>query len=90
MKQNAKGQYILTSTVAQGLFTPDGYTRYTDQTANSNFVGSTNLDGSLNVTILANESTWTGLYAKNGSLNVVVGAGNGVYSSCGAYNVQLV
>ena len=60
--------------------------KYTDQTANSNYVGVYGPTGTYNVTILVNENTWTGLYAKDGSINVVQGAGRGVYSPCGALN----
>lgn len=62
---------------------------YTDQTANSNYVGVYGPTKTYNVTILVNENTWTGLYAKNGSINVVQGAGRGVYSPCGALNVTI-
>lgn len=89
MKQNAKGQVILTSTVATGLFAPAGI-RYTDQTANGSFVGAQAPDGSLNVTILANEATWAPGKAPNGSQRVVAGVGNGWYSPCGAWNVVIV
>lgn len=62
---------------------------YIDQTANAAFVGIRDVvTGKFNVTILANETAWSGgIYAKNGSLVVVHGAGKGVYSPCGAFNV---
>lgn len=60
---------------------------YVDCTAVLDHVGVYAPDGKLNVTILVDESVWTGLYAKNGSINVVEGSGLGVYSPCGAYNV---
>lgn len=60
---------------------------YVDCTGVTDPVGVYALDGKLNVTILVDESVWTGLYAKNGSINVVEGSGLGVYSPCGAYNV---
>lgn len=60
---------------------------YVDCTEATDFVGVYAPDGKLNVTILEDESVWTGLYAKNGSINVVEGSGLGVYSPCGAYNV---
>ena len=60
---------------------------YVDCTGVTDLVGVYASDGKLNVTILEDESVWTGLYAKNGSINVVEGSGLGVYSPCGAYNV---
>lgn len=62
---------------------------YVDCTAVLDHVGVYAPDGKLNVTILEDEDTWTGLYAKNGSINVVEGARQGVYSKCGAYNVVI-
>lgn len=62
---------------------------YVDCTAVLDHVGVYAPDGKLNVTILEDEDTWTGLYAKNGSVNVVEGTRQGVYSKCGAYNVVI-
>lgn len=62
---------------------------FVDCTSVTDHVGVYADDGKLNVTILASEDNFTGLYAKNGSVNVVEGAGLGVYSPCGAYNVVL-
>ena len=62
---------------------------YTDVTASSDFEGVYAADGTINVTILLDENTWTGLYAENGSVNVVDGAGIGGMSPCGALNVTI-
>lgn len=62
---------------------------YTDATAETDYVGIHASDGTINVTILVDENTWTGLYAQNGSINVVEGAALGVYSPCGALNVTI-
>jgi len=62
---------------------------FVDCTSVTDHVGVYANDGKLNVTILTDENTSVPLYAKNGSVNVVEGAGLGVYSPCGAYNVVL-
>lgn len=62
---------------------------YTDETSNPDHVGVYAPDGTINVTILADETVFTGVYAANGSINVVEGSGIGVYSPCGALNVTI-
>lgn len=62
---------------------------FTDASLSADHVGIYAPDGSINVTILADESVWTGLYADNGSVNVIEGAALGVYSPCGALNVTI-
>lgn len=62
---------------------------YTDATSATSHVGTLAPDGSVYVTILLDEDTFTGIYAANGSINVVEGAGTGVYSPCGALNVVI-
>lgn len=91
MKYSANGSPSVTLTKDRpGFYSAAGHTQVTDQTLTSTRVGVTSPDGSMNVTILANETVRTGLYAANGSINVVDGAGNGIYSPCGAYNVTFV
>lgn len=90
MKLNSQGHILLISEPGFGIFSEEGYTRYTDVTDSPVWHGVYAADGSINVTILEDENTWTGLYATNGSYNVVEGAKFGVYSSCGAYNVAFM
>ena len=91
MKYSADGSLSVTLTKDRaGLYSIAGDTQVTDQSLTATLVGVTNPDGSMNVTILADETLRTGLYAANGSINIVDGAGRGVYSPCGAYNVTFV
>lgn len=91
MKYAANGSLSVTLLKDRpGLYSASGSTQVTDHTLTATRVGITNPDGSMNVTILANETVRTGLYAANGSINIVDGAGRGIYSPCGAYNVTFV
>ena len=91
MKYSADGSLSVTLTKDRaGIYSIAGDTQVTDHTLTATRVGVTNPDGSMNVTILADETVRTGLYAANGSINVVDGAGRGIYSPCGAYNVTFV
>lgn len=84
MKYNAQGQKVLISSAGTKLFDASGAMRFTDSSA-SGAVKLYAADGSINVTILADENTYKGAYAPNGSLNVVVGAKNG-WAPSGAMN----
>ena len=62
---------------------------YTDVSESTDFEGVYAEDGTVSVTILEDEDTWTGLYAENASVNVVEGLSPGVMSRCGALNVRI-
>lgn len=88
MKYAANGSVLITATKdAPGLFSKDGFTQVTDQTSNPALVGLYAPDGSLNVSLLLNETVRVPALAPNGSVYVVEGAGTGIYSPCGAMNV---
>lgn len=82
-------------TTRTGMTAPDGSTYVFDATDlldeddNPIFVGLHHDCGAINVTILEDGATRTGLYAKNGSYNIIEDAEvtKGVYHPCGAYRI---
>lgn len=81
---------IVVGEAGLGVYNPDGHIRCTDATAETDYVGRYAADGSWNVTILVSEATRVPLHAPNGSVNVIQGsASTGIYSPCGAWNVQI-
>lgn len=80
---------IVVGSAGTGAYTPNGYRRCTDQTANASRIPLIAPDGSMNITILLSETSRVPLYAPNGSMNCVHGAAGGLYSPCGALNVTL-
>jgi len=91
MKYAADGSVLITTTKdAPGLFSKAGVLQVTDQTSNPVPLGIYADDGSLNVWILASELIRVPAMALNGAIYVVDGAGNGLYSPCGAMNVTIV
>lgn len=91
MIYSSSGKINITTTKDQpGLYSKAGVIQVTDATASGTFVGLYAPDGSWNVTILVSEAVRVKQYAANGSLNVVDGVGKGVYSPCGALNVDII
>lgn len=78
---------VILGSPGTGIYSAEGYIRVTDVTGVSDNLGLYAADGSWNVTILVSEAVRVSVYASNGSYNIVDGAGKGIYSPCGAFNV---